>query len=217
VNRFSSFTSFFRQFFAPPFCYECKLFLVDATILCERCFELIRPVLPAHIILTKKYRMDVFAIARYVPPLKNMILAKTSFNKTAFKDLAMLMWRYIPFACNNIDYIIPIPLHWSRFAKRGFNQTEIMARVLSKKTGKPILHALKRIKKTMFQSQVAANERFFNVQDAFVLIVDKALLKDKNILLIDDVMTTGATLQAAGKELLKGAPKSVRSAVAARV
>ena len=93
----------------------------------------------------------------------------------------------------NIDAIIPIPLHPKKLAKRGFNQSQILAKIISKKTGIPIDdQALKRKKLTQPQYALKKPERLKNLKGAFECDVSP-----KNVLLIDDVVTTTATVQSA--------------------
>jgi ComF family protein len=105
-------------------------------------------------------------------------------------------------AFNEIDVIVPIPLHYSKLRSRGFNQSEIFGQGLSKALNKPIQgNALKRNVFTSTQTKKGRFDRWKNVEGIFQ-IPDRELLKNKHILLIDDVVTTGATLEAAGSEIL---------------
>ncbi len=104
---------------------------------------------------------------------------------------------------HNLDIIIPIPLHPKKFKKRGYNQLTFFGKTISKKLGVEYNENIL-IKTVNNQSQTKKNavERRKNVADIFDLSnVDK--IKSKHILLIDDVMTTGATLESAIQELLK--------------
>ena len=99
-----------------------------------------------------------------------------------------------------IDEIMPVPLHPSRKRKRGFNQAEIIAGELSVLTGIPLrTDVLFRIKKTSPQKSLGRKERQANLKGAFA--VSGAWKACKNVLLIDDIYTTGATLERAAKML----------------
>jgi ComF family protein len=102
-----------------------------------------------------------------------------------------------------IDLIIPIPLHASKMRKRGFNQSEIFGYGIAKSLCKPIFgNALKRKIFTSTQTRKGRYQRWQNVEGIFK-VTDPEKLKNKHILLIDDVVTTGATLEAAGNAILK--------------
>lgn len=103
----------------------------------------------------------------------------------------------------DIDLIIPIPLHQSKRAARGFNQSEIIARSLSNISGIPLdTYSLYKEKANTSQTTKNVYERWINTLDMFSLREDHGL-SDKHILLIDDVLTTGATIEAASSALHK--------------
>ena len=95
---------------------------------------------------------------------------------------------------------IPIPLHASRKRKRGFNQAELLARELSKRSGIPVdAHLLARTKKTHAQKELSDQERLTNLKDAFS--IRKGKIPYKNVILVDDIYTTGSTVDAAARLL----------------
>ena len=117
------------------------------------------------------------------------------------------------------DIIIPVPLHRLRLLKRKYNQAALLARTLSKSTGKEYQpQLLMRHKHTPPQGHLSFNQRHDNVRGAFS-VNPKHLedIKDKNILIIDDVYTTGATLKECTKTLLKAGVKSVNCLTLARI
>jgi ComF family protein len=104
---------------------------------------------------------------------------------------------------STIDVIIPVPLHKSRLRKRGFNQSACFAEGISGKLNVPVIeHNLVRIRATETQTHRSRFERFENMQQVFVLENPRSLI-NKHVLLVDDVVTTGSTLEACGAELLK--------------
>lgn len=111
--------------------------------------------------------------------------------------------------------IVPVPLHKKRQNHRGFNQSELLARYLSKRLNISGGNALERVVNTKNQVTLSRKERFLNLEDAFVC-VDREFIEGKNVLLIDDVMTTGATLNECAKILKKAGAKKVFGAVIAR-
>ncbi|HXF49833.1 MAG TPA: ComF family protein [Verrucomicrobiae bacterium] len=110
------------------------------------------------------------------------------------------------------DAIVPVPLHWTRKWSRGFNQSLILAGALSKTTGLPILPALRRIKRTKDQTRLTRNERLANVRGAFRVVRD---VKEKKLLLLDDVTTTGATLEECRRVLGNAGASQISAAVVA--
>lgn len=109
----------------------------------------------------------------------------------------------------NPDLVIPIPLHKERFLYRGFNQSEILARILCQKFSWQLSNGiLKKIKSTRSQTELKSQERQTNIKDAFK-VIDPKSIKNKNIVLIDDIFTTGATLEEAAKTLKRAGAKTV--------
>ncbi len=203
---------------APPYCAHCKIFLRSRTIFCAHCASLIEPVVSVTLPLSARYTIKVVAASAYKDPIKQLILAKGHSDVLAGTTLGSIIWdmsyaRYLP-----MDYLIPIPLHWTRRAWRGFNQTEEMAKAIAKKSGKPVAHLLTRVKRTHFQSELAAPERAGNVAQAFALTAhDMSIYQGKHLVLVDDLMTTGSTLQSAARELIALKPASIAALVACRV
>src|SRR5262249_34755658 len=104
------------------------------------------------------------------------------------------------------DVLVPVPLHPLRLLQRRFNQSALLAKGLGRVTGiKPLLSVLKRIRRTKAQVGLDRMARELNVKAAFGLAKNgRKLLTGKNVLLIDDVMTTGATANACALALSKG-------------
>lgn len=116
------------------------------------------------------------------------------------------------------EYIIPVPLHWRRMLLRRYNQSLLLAREVSKHCGVPLLPAaLQRIRYTPPQASLSRKERLDNVRGAFrVRTKCKPKIAGKTVVLIDDVMTTGATLYACCKSLNRAGAKEVRVLTLAR-
>lgn len=106
------------------------------------------------------------------------------------------------------DYIIPVPMLKKDRKIRGFNQTEIIADVVSRRLKIPaVFDLLIKIKKTKLQANLGAKERWKNIEDAFA-VDDSNRMKGRSVLLIDDIVTTGATCYYSAKALyLAGAEK----------
>jgi ComF family protein len=119
------------------------------------------------------------------------------------RPLALLTTRHIgPFVQSaSPDLIIPVPLHVKRLRQRGFNQAVLLGRVLAHEWRLPFsLGNLRRIRWTEPQIKLSASERVANVRGAFS-VTDPALLKDKRIILVDDVYTTGSTVAECARVL----------------
>jgi ComF family protein len=108
-----------------------------------------------------------------------------------------------------LDVIIPVPIHHLKKAERGYNQSDYIAKGLSKSLQIPYsLKSIKRIRYTDSQTGLKMNDRASNVANAFKVKNTKKITR-KNILIVDDVCTTGATLQACGKVLKDAGTNSV--------
>ena len=202
---------------SPPFCEGCKSFLKERLILCKNCFDKISPIVSFNLLVTPKYSVKVFAISDYQEPLKSLILAKMWSNRLASQQLGELIWQMTNLKNHEFDYLIPIPLHWTRFLRRGFNQTEVVATILSSKSSKPVANILKRNKYTKFQSSLDVYKRNENVKNAFKIELKKNIYEGRNLLLVDDLLTSGATIINAAKELIKLKPATISVVVACRV
>jgi len=131
------------------------------------------------------------------------------------RPLARLASEALERARTEFDVIVPVPLHWTRRFMRGFNQSRLMASLISEFTGKPCEGMLARTRMGRIQSRLTREERKKNLIGAFSL-KKGANCKKRNILLVDDVMTTGSTLSAASAELLKSGASAVNVFVLAR-
>jgi ComF family protein len=99
--------------------------------------------------------------------------------------------------------LIPVPLHSTRIRERGFNQSYLLCQALATETAFALENfALKRVRYTSSQTKLSAAERQKNVKNAFV-VIDKKKVVNKTIVLVDDVITTGATMNACAGELLR--------------
>lgn len=210
------------HFLYPSFCKNCNVLIRQDDVFCDACSEKIKPIVSFFLPLTKIKSIKVFAVSDYKDPLKNLILKKSFGQDLASRQLAQVMLEKINFKSLEIDYFVPVPLHWTRYAWRGYNQSYLMAKVLSKNLNIPCLNILKRTKRTIFQSSLKVEKRFDNVRDAFGIkvkykILGTNFLENKNIFLVDDLCTTGSTLKSAAKILIKFNPKSINAVVACRV
>ncbi len=118
---------------------------------------------------------------------------------------------------NRADIIVPVPLHPRKFRKRGYNQSVFFAKGLSQSMQKPVgEYCLTRLRATESQTRKNRYERSENMHAAFALNDGEAIV-GKHVLLVDDVLTTGATLEACADVLLAGGAAKVSTATIAKV
>ena len=110
----------------------------------------------------------------------------------------------------------PIPLSSSKLKKRGYNQSEILAKELSKKFNFPVQNVLKRVRETKTQVGLSNIDRKLNIKGVFDLNNQKSIIKNKNVFLVDDVVTTGSTLNEAANVLKRNGAKRVIGLTLAR-
>jgi ComF family protein len=115
--------------------------------------------------------------------------------------------------------LVPVPLHWRRLWARRFNQSAALAQSVSRVSGVPVAgDLLKRVKATPQQVGLSRTERAANVQGAFKVPPEaKAQVKGRRLILIDDVITSGATVEACARTLLRAGAANVDVLTLARV
>ena len=149
-----------------------------------------------------------YSFGLYEGPLRQMIqLFKYSGIETLAKPLGEMLARALP-RDERVDVIVPMPLHWRRRWQRGYNQAGLLARVLGRQTGLPVQSLLRRTQSTRAQAGLSRRERRANVAAVFA-VPRSAAVSGKHVVLVDDVLTTGATAAACARAL--------RQAGAARV
>ncbi len=200
----------------PPQCFSCKAYIPSRAILCQICEQNLELIAPKMFIINNAYILTVYTLTRYTEPLRPMLFAKYRSDIIIIEKLAQLIWEKSILPHVKIDYFIPIPLHWTRNMKRGFNQAEILATCLSSYSKIPIMHALKRCRATKYQVKVQNTDRCYNVKDAFKLHNLNVDLTGKHIMLVDDSCTTGSTAIEAAKMLIPLKPASINMIVACR-
>jgi len=168
------------------------------------------------------------------PPAYNRARAAVRYDDVARKlvhalkygdrlDLAPTMGRWMARAGGELladaDALVPVPLHWRRQWARRFNQSALLAQIIARTNGRVVAHgALKRVKATPQQVGLDKSERAHNVQGAFrVPAAGRAEVAGRKLLLIDDVLTSGATIDACTQALLRAGAASVDVLVFARV
>jgi len=110
---------------------------------------------------------------------------------------------------NEFDIIVPVPLHRDKWAKRGFNQSELLAKYISKKYRIPIdTKSLRRTRKTIDQNKLHKLQRLQNTKNAFE-VRNRDIFREKIVLLVDDILTTGATADECSKVLIESGARMV--------
>ncbi len=138
-------------------------------------------------------------------------------------DLAPMMGRWISHAGRELlaeaDALVPVPLHWRRLWTRRFNQSAMLAAAISTASGVPVVTtALKRVKATVQQVGLTRPQRAANVQGAFrVPDEGKPAVVSRRLVLVDDVLTSGATIDGCARALLRAGAANVDVLVFARV
>ena len=163
-----------------------------------------------------------FAAIRYTFPSDILVAAaKYQGDLAVARTLGALLADAIqaeisPTELGSLDLVLPIPLAPGRQAERGYNQAAEIARVIAKRFALPLASDLMRTRETEKQADLPLNQRLRNVRNAFSAASLERPLAGKHVLLVDDVMTTGATLNEAAKALKEAGAARVTVAVVAR-
>ena len=224
----------------PPLCPSCRDPLGDGIGLCATCWSklsLIEPPFCARLGIPFTYDpgpglLSMEAIAN--PPAYDRARAAVRYDDVAralvhgFKygdrlDLAPLMGRWMERAGRELldgaDALLPVPLHWRRLWARRFNQSAALAAAISELSRVPVLPAtLKRVRATAQQVGLSKSERADNVQGAFRVPNEaKTEVAGRRLVLVDDVLTSGATVDTCARALLRAGAAHVDVLVFARV
>jgi ComF family protein len=145
----------------------------------------------------------------YVRPLKEAIALFKYQRKVVLADaLGNLMAAALPMI-PEVDVLIPIPLHPSRLREREFNQSLLLADRLARRLNRPVLcHDLLRVRKTLPQTELTRRGRVNNLRRAFA-VQDRGQVFEKRVLLVDDVLTTGTTVNECAKALRRAGASDV--------
>jgi ComF family protein len=216
----------------PPVCTACRTSVADHDTLCPDCWrsiDFIRPPLCDVLGIPLPYDSGgpmVSAAALAAPPAYRRARAVAHYNGR-LRELVhglkyadqhhggRLFGRWLAVAGRDLladaELIVPVPLARFRLWRRRFNQAAVLARAVAAETGKPYAPlALKRTKATASQVGLTSDQRRRNVQGAFsVPNRARALVEGRQVLLVDDVVTTGSTVDAAARTLLAAGAAAV--------
>jgi ComF family protein len=203
----------------PPRCLACHRFLSERAGFCRHCRWPHAEPSCQHFGGDRSCR-KVFAAGRYEGVLLEMILRLKYRNEESLAHyLGQKMAEEVAGEVEErgiYDLILPVPLHCSRLRKRGFNQALLLAREVGKRLQVPVDPFLfVKTRKTRPQAALKGEERQKNLKNVF-LVKHPEKIREKKILLIDDVYTTGATVEEAASVLLKAGAGKVEALVLAR-
>ncbi|MFH2139066.1 MAG: ComF family protein [Candidatus Omnitrophota bacterium] len=213
--KINSYLNYLLNIIFPAFCPICKIKISpqDQDI-CKDCLaRLEKTGLPVCISRKNKQfffekTLSVFAYSGIARKCLHLIKyrRKTRLAKALAELMASFLDKHIN--TNDLDVIVAVPLHRAKFSTRGFNQAQILANTIGRRFNIPCsCGSLLRIKKTGSQFDLSRKERLANVGNAFKCTKDH-LFKNKKILLVDDIFTTGATLNECSRILkIAGAEK----------
>jgi ComF family protein len=160
------------------------------------------------------------AVFRYDDESRDLVIGLKHADRTeSVPALAGWMARAGRPLLQTAALIVPVPLHWTRLASRRFNQAGLLAQAIGRAAGLPVLpQALSRKRATRSQGHLGRLARFRNVKGAIV-VADRhvAAVTNRDILLIDDVITTGATVESAAKALISAGARRVDVLALAKV
>jgi ComF family protein len=224
----------------PPLCASCRTPLADPGGLCPACWSRVSFIAPPYCqrlgipftydpgpgILSMEAIADPPAYGRARAAVRYDDIARDLVHRLKYGDrldLATSMGRWMARAGRELlgdaDALVPVPLHWRRLWGRRFNQAAALAKVVAADAGVPLLTAaLRRARATSQQVGLSRSARAVNVQGAFVVSQPgKAEIQGKRLVLVDDVLTSGATVDACTRVLLRAGARNVDVLVFARV
>lgn len=210
-------------------CWECRgrIDLQDSKTYCDRCGRSAAGARPQAAYACSRcerhppYFHSARSAAHFSDPVRTLLL-DFKYHKAIWlcRDLADLLEACVRSHYRPSDYeaVVPVPLHTKRRRERGYNQSDLLAIELARRLKTPCFtDALIRTRDTGTQTLLDAGQRRSNMAGAFRMS-DRCgdLLAERKVLLVDDVMTTGATVGEAARALLKGRVREVRVATVAR-
>lgn len=207
--------------FFPPICLGCRSYLEDGEkpdMVCKKCLNKISL---NKILFHPTINFSLAAATSYENKTIKELIQHLKYNGLtgAVKPLGEMVLKYLVDINLDLDgwILVPIPLHSSKYRKRGFNQAELIAEEINKRLELQIVtKALKRTRATDPQISLSGQARETNVKNCFEPGEEINLLRSKKVILVDDVYTSGATIKEAVKVLRKNGAKEVMGLVVAK-
>ena len=197
-------------FFIPLNVLFCKEYTLTRDFFCDDCLDKnLKNFKTEQIDLTSYFLLHLdscYSICDYDKEIRKIIIElKFRDKKNNSLCLTQLLNEKTGNFFKNIDFVLPVPLNDNRFKERGFNQTELIFKPWAEKENFVWLDILKRVRNTKPQWQLNSNERKGNLKNAFAVKenIDKNILKNKTLLLVDDIFTSGHTMQECAKIIKK--------------
>jgi ComF family protein len=194
---------------SPPTCAACDQQIPSRQVFCPSC--------AATVVHDQAHEDGAIAFARFGGAVA-MALKRFKYEERAdlARPLGHLLRRAITDAEVHADVVVPVPLHPRRLAERGYNQSALLARTVAQQLDVPFApRALERCRQTAQQARLGRSERLVNMAEAFD-VRDKPAVESRVVLLVDDVLTTGATLLACRQALERAGAAEVISVCLAR-
>lgn len=200
-----------RNIIYPNICPGCGR-RVDAMVFCGRCKPYVQKSEADVSSHRFKFLDGVVYLCAYVgalrKTLKDIKYRQKIKRAEALRDLLPPIAELLP--DEHFDMVVPVPLHKKRYRERGYNQSELIFRVWAKNNGIPWVDLLTRTKGTMPQWQLLQQARRENVRGVF-FVGQPSVVAGAKVLLVDDIFTSGATLEECAKSLKKSGAVSVRA------
>lgn len=193
-----------------PFCRQCSRPFdgaITSTFTCSNCGE-------------RKFHFDC-AVAPYL----SRDVVRECIHKFKYEGQFHLRHQLATWAAAGLDderiraqpfdAFVPVPLHAARKREREFNQAEVLARLLARRAGVPVRNAIERVRYTTTQTLLDRHERMENLRGAF-RVRHPAAVQNRHFILVDDVFTTGSTVEECARVLREAGAASVRALTVAR-
>lgn len=228
----------FLHLIFPPQCAHCRTSLSDSSlILCQQCLELLELIDPSDrcpYCFSQDYRPShkICGNCQKCPPILNGLASAFDYfgpaaslvKKIKYQNQphlaagcgAYLAAQYLALEWPLPDVIVPVPIAFTHLIERGFNQSQLMAESLSKILQKPVKEVLMRKSGDYSQAGLRLSQRV-KLDGSSILLKKNQCLSDQNILLIDDVLTTGSTMRRCAEALIASCPACIYGLTFCRV